>query len=70
MMGIKGHNAIPVNFPVKAEPKQRGQRVKPPVKRIEIREYLVRVRISPPALLVFPCRWTSLLSSNSRLFVS
>ena len=44
-MCIKGHNAIPVNFPVRVEPKQRVQSVNLPAKRIEIREYSVRVRI-------------------------
>ena len=38
IMRFKGNEAIPVNFPVKAEPKQRVHRVKPAVKRIEIRE--------------------------------
>jgi len=38
-MRFKGNEAIPVNFPVKAEPKQRVHSVKPAVKRIEIREY-------------------------------
>ena len=39
IMRFKGNEAIPVNFPVKAEPKQRVHKLKPAVKGIEIREY-------------------------------